>query len=620
MTKSPLVLLALAVAFCQAASETVFKANVVENLNQSSELLSAAVNVEPSIGISVSGGGSRSMICAIGGFRALQNSSIVDEVDFLSSVSGGSWFSSIYMFATKYDADTLLGDEIYPEELTLSFLSSQEPGKIGDTLETKSNEVALKLIAEGTPLNKLWQYSIAEIFLSPFDLNDKDQKYMAANENQVSAITSLNPSLDSNDFLVQNPERPAYFTMGGTLEAPLLYQSDESNIAYFKMSPSYVGNPYGNTNSTATSTAGQVSYAPAWSACDLYEVIQNWINSWSLKQKIKFKAAKEMLKAILSDKEKELFGDLIDSIENETSACSNSSLVLPVLTTTIGGGLLEAFALGGQKVSVDTYGINNVTTPDSPFTLGEAVGISSAAFVSQFNPYTPLQVLNPRENYFGIVEGEQEGLQHQLGDGGNLENTGLVTLIRDGVRKAISFVNTREAIVNVSTVDLCDESVYEKASDEEIYEWGIDQIANLFGYSKELSSGWYMYNQIFRKEQYHDFLCKAQTLVSEGKPVVIADSYEIIDNSFWGTTSSVIKADIVWIVNQKCTDFESLLPSETQQALNTSDFPDYPYYPTMLTNDNQVTTMTKSQINLLAAQTQYAVSQNIEYITNFLGL
>lgn len=55
--------------------------------------------------VTMSGGGSRAFSCATGGFRALDSMGLMQSVDGLSSVSGGTWASSVYMFAPESFSD-----------------------------------------------------------------------------------------------------------------------------------------------------------------------------------------------------------------------------------------------------------------------------------------------------------------------------------------------------------------------------------------------------------------------------------------------------------------------------------------------------------------------------------
>jgi hypothetical protein len=75
-----------------------YDANVVAVGEPTDSILaSIAINTA----MSVSGGGSRAFSCATGAFRAMTNAGLMTKMDALGSVSGGSWASSVYMFAPE---------------------------------------------------------------------------------------------------------------------------------------------------------------------------------------------------------------------------------------------------------------------------------------------------------------------------------------------------------------------------------------------------------------------------------------------------------------------------------------------------------------------------------------
>ena len=85
-----------------------------------------------SIGICFSGGGSRALTCAWGQLIGLSQlkwengKSLLDEVRYISSVSGGSWASVLYTFRPEQFSDALfLGESYQPSQL---FYDQNQPG------------------------------------------------------------------------------------------------------------------------------------------------------------------------------------------------------------------------------------------------------------------------------------------------------------------------------------------------------------------------------------------------------------------------------------------------------------------------------------------------------------
>ena len=73
------------------------------------------------IGLCFSGGGSRAMTCAWGQMLGLSELNLMDKIRYISSVSGGTWASSIYTYLPDgISDDALLGAYYPPEKLSLS--------------------------------------------------------------------------------------------------------------------------------------------------------------------------------------------------------------------------------------------------------------------------------------------------------------------------------------------------------------------------------------------------------------------------------------------------------------------------------------------------------------------
>ena len=128
-------------------------------------------------GICFSGGGSRALSVTLGVLRALESLQLIPHIDAISSVSGGTWASSIYMFAkdvsvkddgdeTRLDAcfvlrhlkaqaswetvvQELLGEDTVPNDLTMDRLES-EPPRLGEAWEGTSRSCSVCSCSEGS--------------------------------------------------------------------------------------------------------------------------------------------------------------------------------------------------------------------------------------------------------------------------------------------------------------------------------------------------------------------------------------------------------------------------------------------------------------------------------------
>jgi hypothetical protein len=177
-----------------------------------------------SVGVCFSGGGSRALSCAMGQLRGLRSLQLLDEVFSISSVSGGTWASSIFTYLPENISD----DEFFgplepdPKKLTLTSLGElahyclgQVPTGLGflDDLAT-----ILDLKARyGYDNSDLWQGLVGELVLRRFGLfnpdetNGIDKRYYTWTDAYLKAkggILDRNKSLTVDDFYSVKRKRP----------------------------------------------------------------------------------------------------------------------------------------------------------------------------------------------------------------------------------------------------------------------------------------------------------------------------------------------------------------------------------------------------------------------------
>ncbi|MCB1613801.1 MAG: hypothetical protein KDI60_18905, partial [Xanthomonadales bacterium] len=115
-----------------------------------------------SVGLCLSGGGSRALTCAMGQLRALDHLGLMDQIFAISSVSGGTWANTLYTYlpATISDADFLGTPVLDPGQLTvtgslpyaLDQLSRNSLGRVPGNLGL------LRDVAEILKLREEWGY------------------------------------------------------------------------------------------------------------------------------------------------------------------------------------------------------------------------------------------------------------------------------------------------------------------------------------------------------------------------------------------------------------------------------------------------------------------------------
>lgn len=136
------------------------------------------------LGVAFSGGGTRAATAAMGQIRALTESPWqfgpkegrwIDRVKYISSVSGGTWFSVPYTFLPeRFDDEAFLGRTLGPREM-LAF-----DGPNGRFARAVDGAYSLERlfgryfrVVGGEAFGR----AVADIFLGPFDLNDQRKPF-----------------------------------------------------------------------------------------------------------------------------------------------------------------------------------------------------------------------------------------------------------------------------------------------------------------------------------------------------------------------------------------------------------------------------------------------------------
>lgn len=518
----------------------------------------------------------RSLALSMGQLRALVAIRVLpDGVDAVSSVSGGTWATAPYFFVRR-SSEELLGRAATPELLSMEFLQGTPP-LLAAGLNVSLNAMVLRQIQSTYArcgarrnaavcrrrlLRDAWPRAIGQAVLGPYGL-DKD-RYMAASEADVGRIVQQNPGLGAVQFVTPRQDRPATLVMCAALLAPLGYTATENNTVSLQMSPDYIGSPFYPKQSGAN---GKVHY--------------------------------------------------VKSAFAQGRRLGVAPAVTPALL--VGGGLVEAFAFGGRAPEGRQDGRSGapqaVGAPERPFSLAFAIGVGSDSLADAFTKL-PAQKYNLEVPYWPVTRSaseSQQALPYELGDGGNLENFGLLPMMQSRVRKVAVFVNTKNPVTR--DVDLCAAAV---GSVDLTYAAEF-RLSCLFGHCRESlierATGSAAKNQVFKSEDYAPLLCHFQRLISAGKPIVVKRKLKVVGNTWWGIQGDW-DIEVIWVYNEVIADFERKLPQDTQRELFKGRLgpfgrlAGFPFFKTALQNPPEIFGYSWPQINLLAAQAEYAVLQH----------
>ena len=191
-----------------------------------------------------------------------------------------------------------------------------------------------------------------------------------------------------------------------------------------------------------------------------------------------------------------------------------------------------------------------------------------------------------------------------LTDGAFVDNIAILPLVARNVKHIVSFWNT-SSVVPAGQIDRnCSSADSLKTCCN-----GMEDLLVLFGLyvrkcvdkePKALNAV-----KIFESNQFDTVLQKLQAARDAGGPVFARVSLKVIENLAFGVRGGYT-VDWLLIVIQPSTDFIANLPEDTRSKLN-SDFANFPNYKTVAQNPGSVIMLTKPQVNLMAAYTEWCM-------------
>ncbi|MHC4126178.1 MAG: hypothetical protein ACYSRR_06980, partial [Planctomycetota bacterium] len=274
----------------------------------------------------------------------------------------------------------------------------------------------------------------------------------------------------------------------------------------------------------------------------------------------------------------------------------------------VGGGFLEPFAFQSTGPAVPP----SITPPGSalmempaspnPYTLWQASGMSSAAYAADVASID--KKLLPKATYWPPADiGKSPPRTFRFGDGGNLENFGLLALLQRKVKNIIVFINTETALEKV------DENHYKADSD----------IAPLFGYTTKS----FPHNTVFLQHEYQPLLKSLYEAQQKGGMAMAQTHYEVQPNDWWGIQGYSV--NIMWVYNALVNNWVAELSESVQKLVNegarehSGPLKDFPNYKTIMENFGDLVELTPPQVNLLADMFAWAIQQEPEPFKTWLA-
>lgn len=285
----------------------------------------------------------------------------------------------------------------------------------------------------------------------------------------------------------------------------------------------------------------------------------------------------------------------------------------------LGGGFLESFALGAPALVTTGEGsLVTVEAPARPYTLADAVGTSSAAFAgvtsSLSGPDHGLGSLTPMLPQWSL-EAESTPEDVALGDGGVLENYGLLTLLRRRVERVVVFVNTSTAL----DIDWDPAATVPDSDQIDSY------LPALFGFRSESLGTAVQNNQVFSGTDWVAVVRGLQAARRAGAPVVHRSRHQVLENLVWGIDGGY-EVEVLWCYLERVPQWEDRLPEEIADAVDRGhrlffkgEFARFPHYKTAGQDSLADVHLSPEQARLLADFTCEVVRMDAAPFMDVLG-
>ena len=167
----------------------------------------------------------------------------------------------------------------------------------------------------------------------------------------------------------------------------------------------------------------------------------------------------------------------------------------------------------------------------------------------------------PEFKHWSPAQTQRSAREYEFGDGGILENLGVMPLLMRGVSRMIVFVNTRSP--------LREDSIN-------------DSIPPLFGQTPDFEV-----NKVFPSEDYRGVVDGLLEAKKNKDTVFHRARHRVLRNDHYSIAGGG-EVDVLWVYNERVEKWESRLPAETRDMIGRGPLGNFPHYRTFLQNPPKV--------------------------------
>ena len=263
----------------------------------------------------------------------------------------------------------------------------------------------------------------------------------------------------------------------------------------------------------------------------------------------------------------------------------------------IGGGYVESFAFDSdspddQKDRTGRVHVR-IKKKQNIFSLSDVIATSGAAPAEHLDRFG-VELGFPEFNYWSPVEIDK-AKEYDFADGGLLDNSGILSLLRRGVNRIIAFVNGSARLEHAKDVSDMIEPLFQECPNY----LGMSRFDKNIVLSQPSKNSQELYDDLIR-EMFH--------LKNDGKPVVVEREYITLHNPHHGIAAGQ-SVSICWVYNAFVSEwYESLRDSRVKTYVEQQQRKKhFPNYSTVLANPPKLIDMDLEQANALAQLAGYVI-------------
>jgi hypothetical protein len=259
----------------------------------------------------------------------------------------------------------------------------------------------------------------------------------------------------------------------------------------------------------------------------------------------------------------------------------------------IGGGYVEPFGFDSDApvAPADQFDRVKVRLGMSRYryTLSDAIGSSCAAPAEKLAERGLDWLGFPEFKYWPPANpGQTPAREYVVGDGGILENLGVMPLLARKVERIIVFVNTGDKLRGGGKGQIN------------------DSIRPLFGQTPD-----FMTNHVFPSDQYDALVEALLAARRAGNTVMFKDRYQVLENARYGVQGGW-PVEVLWVYNERVPAWEGQLPDEISAMIGQGDLERFPHYRTFRENPLTAVDLNAKQTLMLAHLSCWNVIENAD--------